>query len=176
MDNKFKLWLNVKITERALAKQLEVMCKADKRTRSDFVRLLIAKEFNERVADQSQGIDTEKIKAQKQQKKSAALKLMSRQIEIRVVNVSYTPATSPEDVAMVRAGISLLLKIMRTAKQKDMESKGEVTSADLGDDADERNNLSHSANLITAHEQILQPEVTYAGVINHDSSTDSLAI
>jgi predicted membrane chloride channel (bestrophin family) len=74
MDNKFKLWLNVKITERALAKQLEVMCKADKRTRSDFVRLLIAKEFNERVADQSQGIDTEKIKAQKQQKKSAALK------------------------------------------------------------------------------------------------------
>jgi len=101
---------------------------------------------------------------------------MSRQIEIRVVNVSYTPATSPEDVAMVRAGISLLLKIMRTAKQKDMESKGEVTSADIGDDADERNNLSHSANLITAHEQILQPEVTYAGVINHDSSTDSLAI
>jgi len=74
MDNKFELWLNVKITERALAKQLEVMCKADKRTRSDFVRLLIAKEFNERVADQSQGIDTEKIKAQKQQKKSAALK------------------------------------------------------------------------------------------------------
>ena len=74
MDNKFKLWLNVKITERALAKQLEVMCKADKRTRSDFVRLLIAKEFNERVADQSQGIDTEKIKTQKQQKNSAALK------------------------------------------------------------------------------------------------------
>jgi hypothetical protein len=38
------------------------------------VRLLIAKEFNERVADQSQGIDTEKIKAQRQQKKSVALK------------------------------------------------------------------------------------------------------
>jgi len=74
MDNKFELWLNVKITERALAEQLEVMCKADKRTRSDFVRLLIAKEFNERVADQSQGIDTEKIKTQKQQKNSAALK------------------------------------------------------------------------------------------------------
>jgi hypothetical protein len=74
MDNKFELWLNVKITERALAEQLEVMCKADKRTRSDFVRLLIAKEFNERVADQSQGIDTEKIKAQRQQKKSVALK------------------------------------------------------------------------------------------------------
>jgi len=74
MDNKFELWLNVKITERALAEQLEVMCKADKRTRSGFVRLLIAKEFNERVADQLQGIDTEKIKAQKQQKKSAVLK------------------------------------------------------------------------------------------------------
>ncbi len=95
---------------------------------------------------------------------------MSRQIEIRVVNVSYTPATSPEDVAMVRAGISLLLKIMRTAKQKDMQSKEEVTSAD------ERNNLSHSANLIVAHEEIFQPEVTYAGVVTRDSSTDSLAI
>lgn len=74
MDNKFELWLNVKITERALAEQLEVMCEADKRTRSDFVRLLIAKEFNERVANQSQGIDVQKVKAQKQQKKSMALK------------------------------------------------------------------------------------------------------
>lgn len=68
MDNKFELWLNVKITERALAEQLEVMCEADKRTRSDFVRLLIAKEFNERVANQSHGIDSKKVKAQKQQK------------------------------------------------------------------------------------------------------------
>lgn len=101
---------------------------------------------------------------------------MPRQIEIRVVNVSYTPATSPEDAAMVRAGISLLLKMMMIAKQKDMESKGEVTSADLGDDADERNNLSHSASLIAAREEIFQPEVTYAGVVTHDSSTDSLAV
>lgn len=102
---------------------------------------------------------------------------MSRQIEIRVVNVSYTPATSPEDAAMVRAGISLLLKMMMIAKQKDMESKEKVTSADLGDDADERNNLSHPANLIAARQEILQPEVTYAGAITtHDSSTDSLAV
>jgi len=50
MNGKFELWLNVKITERALAEQLEVMCKADKRTRSDFVRLLIAKEFDARTA------------------------------------------------------------------------------------------------------------------------------
>ncbi len=65
MNNKFELWLNVKITDRTLAEQLEVMCEADKRTRSDFVRLLIAKEFNERVTSQAQKIDTQKVKVQK---------------------------------------------------------------------------------------------------------------
>jgi|GEM_PF-5328144 len=63
MNNKFEFWLNVKITDRVLAEQLEAMRKTDKRTRSDFVRLLIAKEFNERVALQAQGSDDEKTKA-----------------------------------------------------------------------------------------------------------------
>lgn len=68
MKNNFEFWLNVKITDRTLAEQLEVMCEADKRTRSDFVRLLISKEFNERVASQAQEIDVQKVKEQKQQK------------------------------------------------------------------------------------------------------------
>jgi len=101
---------------------------------------------------------------------------MSRQIEVHVTEVRYIPATSPEDVAMVRAGISLLLKMMMIAKQKEMESKEKVTSADLDNGADERNVLSCSANLIAARQEILQPEVTYAGAITHDSSTDSLAV
>jgi hypothetical protein len=52
MDQKFELWLNVKITDRALAKKLESMCEADKRTRSNFVRLLIANEFDARTSAQ----------------------------------------------------------------------------------------------------------------------------
>jgi hypothetical protein len=78
MNEKFELWLNVKITDRTLVEKLESMREVDKRTRSDFVRLLIVKEFDERVALQSQGFDAKKIKAQKQQKKSMALKRMPR--------------------------------------------------------------------------------------------------
>ncbi len=65
MSKKFELWLNIKITDLTLVEKLEAMRKADKRTRSDFVRLLIAKEFDERAAIQAQGVDAQKAKAAK---------------------------------------------------------------------------------------------------------------
>ncbi len=52
MDEKFELWLNVKITDHVLAEKLQSMCEADKRTRSNFVRLLIANEFDARTLAQ----------------------------------------------------------------------------------------------------------------------------
>jgi hypothetical protein len=87
--------------------------------------------------------------------------MANRQIEVRVVNVGYTPATSPEDAAMVRAGISLLLKMMVKAKAKEKN-------------ADEGNVVSCSVDQIAVCEKVLQPGVTFAGVIGQNTSVDNL--
>ena len=87
--------------------------------------------------------------------------MANRQIEVRVVNVSYTPATSPEDAAMVRAGISLLLKMMVKAKAREKN-------------ADEGNVDSCSVDQIAVCEKVLQPGVTFAGVIGQNTSIDNL--
>jgi hypothetical protein len=87
--------------------------------------------------------------------------MAKRQIEVRVVNVSYTPATSPEDAAMVRAGISLLLKMMVKAKAREKNT-------------DEGNVDSCSVDQIAACEEVFQPGVTFAGVIGQNTSIDNL--
>ncbi len=101
--------------------------------------------------------------------------MANRQIEIRVVNVSYTPATTPEDAEMVRAGISLLLKMMMRAKSAEMEKKDEVTRIESENNTNIGNGTSCSKNQISICEKVSQPEVTYAGVIGHNTSIDSLS-
>jgi metal-responsive CopG/Arc/MetJ family transcriptional regulator len=45
MDEKFKAWVNIKITDKVLLEQLDAMCQEDSRSRSDFLRLLVKKEW-----------------------------------------------------------------------------------------------------------------------------------
>ena len=51
MDEKFKAWVNIKITDKVLLEQLDAMCQEDSRSRSDFLRLLVKKEWQIRCVN-----------------------------------------------------------------------------------------------------------------------------
>ena len=55
MDQKFVTWVNIKISDRELLEQLDAMCEADERSRSDFMRRLVKHEFARRAANLAQG-------------------------------------------------------------------------------------------------------------------------
>jgi|GEM_PF-4197733 len=69
--------------------------------------------------------------------------MANRQIEVHVVKVKYVKATSPEDAAMARAGISLLLRMINKArvtsdKQEDCRRETAQSSSSIDEQIEER--------------------------------------
>lgn len=73
--------------------------------------------------------------------------MANRQLEVHVVKVQYVKATSPEDAAMARAGISLLLRMINKAKATSDKHSNEVSEIDHSRD-DDRGDIAQPAKNI----------------------------